>query len=99
MLDLVTRLVTLHQLDRGGWPCRLDGAGRCHATRGNALGDSRRSVDELGRNVLEKAGGQVEVGASEQMSPEGVEQIEPILRSGHADVREAPLFFEFLGRV
>ena len=33
------------------------------------------------------------------MSPEGVKQIEPILRPGHADVREAPLFFEFLGGV
>src|SRR5207302_6176680 len=73
--------------------------GRRHAGIRNALRDSRRSVDKSRRNILEKARRQVQVGAPEQMSPERVKQVETILRPGHADIREAPLFFELLGRV
>ena len=47
-------------------------------------------IQQFGRNILEKTRWRVALLLAEQVSPAGVQQVEPLAGTGHADVTEAP---------
>src|SRR6202022_370410 len=92
VLDVFARVVSLPELEGRTRTCGLDETSRGHALSINAGRDARRTIDELRRDVLQEARRQIEVGATPEVSPKGMKEIEAILGAGHADISQPPLF-------
>ena len=96
MLDVVSGKEPLHHLEGRRRAGGLPGAGGCHLRVADTRGNAGRGVDQLRRNISQEPRWEVESGTSPEVTAEGVEQVEPVLGPGHADVRQPPLLLQAL---
>ena len=79
VLDMVAWCVALDQVDRCCRPSRFDRTGGRHTWLGHPRRNAGGPFDQLGGDVLEEAGRQVEVGLAEQVAAKGMKEIETSL--------------------